>query len=61
MKVEMGEDDGKARVKDPTVLSMDADPQQSSVDELYKTGIPLRDLSGSEVHQFPGIRREHWW
>jgi hypothetical protein len=24
-------------------------------------GIKLRDLSGSEVQQFPGIKREHWW
>lgn len=30
-------------------------------DELYEAGIPLRDLSEHESHQFPGIKRERWW
>lgn len=30
-------------------------------DQTYVGGVQLRDLSGSQVEQFPGIKREKWW
>lgn len=42
---------------------VDGDAGSSSEDD-EKTVIGenrFRDLSGSEVHDFPGIKREHWW
>lgn len=44
------EDDGK-------VPAVEFDTEE----DLYQTGVPLRDLSQQEVHQFPGLKREHWW
>jgi hypothetical protein len=29
--------------------------------DTYKSGVTLRDLADNEVHQFPGLKREHWW
>lgn len=28
---------------------------------VYTSGIKMRDLGDVEVHQFPGLRRMHWW
>jgi hypothetical protein len=30
-------------------------------EDEYTSGIKMRDLTDSEVHQFPGLKREHWW
>jgi hypothetical protein len=46
---------------------VDSDDEDEDEDEdggeeaAYDGGIKLRDLSGSEVQQFPGLKREHWW
>jgi hypothetical protein len=29
--------------------------------DVYASGIKMRDLGEDEVHQFPGLKREHWW
>ena len=36
-------------------------PLAETDDELYEAGIPLKDLSNDEIHQFPGLKRERWW
>ena len=50
---------------DPTSSSseMDKDDAHSDeeADESYVGGIKLRDLSGAEVEQFPGLKRDNWW
>lgn len=40
-----------------------SDPNQVSDldDDRYEAGIRMRDLTESEVHQFPGLKRERWW
>ncbi|KAK4689734.1 hypothetical protein P7C73_g391, partial [Tremellales sp. Uapishka_1] len=39
-----------------------ADSEEESHDEEKNyQGEKLRDLSGAEVLQFPGIKKEHWW
>jgi hypothetical protein len=35
--------------------------RQDIPDDLYEAGIPLKDLSDDQVHQFPGLKREKWW
>lgn len=46
---------GENERKDSTVTV--ADPTE----DPYQSGVPLRNLSQSEIHQFPGLKREHWW
>lgn len=46
---------------------IDAEHEEEDVDDdddlgkNFETGTKLRDLSGSETQQFPGVKREHWW
>ncbi|WRT65384.1 uncharacterized protein IL334_002327 [Kwoniella shivajii] len=46
----------------PVVLTNDKGKGEefSSLKDKF-TDRKLRDLSDSEVHQFPGIKRDHWW
>ena len=39
----------------------DDDQDDDDDDRTHVGGIKLRDLSGSHVEQFPGIKREKWW
>jgi hypothetical protein len=41
------------------IQSMAADDDDGV--DTYKSGVTLRDLADNEVHQFPGLKREHWW
>ena len=46
----------------PNKLEEDSDnDEEEEEDQAYVGGIKLRDLSGSEVQQFPGLKREKWW
>ncbi len=42
-------------------LDKEGDEDEDEEDDNHVGGIKLRDLSGSEVQQFPGIKREKWW
>ena len=43
-------------------VSKDPDEELAEDDEVaYSSGIKMRDLGADEVHQFPGLKREHWW
>jgi hypothetical protein len=37
------------------------DDREENKGEGYDGELKLRDLTGSRVHQFPGLMREHWW
>ena len=46
----------------PNNIEEDSDDDDDGAeDKAYVGGIKLRDLSGSEVQQFPGLKREKWW
>lgn len=38
-----------------------SDEDDDDLGKDFEGGTKLRDLSGSEATQFPGIKREHWW
>jgi hypothetical protein len=39
----------------------DLDKSSDLEEDDYEAGIRMRDLTESEVHQFPGLKRERWW
>jgi len=50
-----------ADTSEKTEDGSDDDEDEVDDDRTYVGGIKLRDLSGNEVEQFPGIKREKWW
>lgn len=44
-----------------TRKSLDDDMADEDKDVFTSSGIKMRDLGDVEVHQFPGLKREHWW
>ncbi|ORY27673.1 P-loop containing nucleoside triphosphate hydrolase protein [Naematelia encephala] len=56
----------KQAAESPPLKEIDLHDKVSEEDsddeeDTYKDGLKLRDLSGSEVHDFPGLKREKWW
>lgn len=39
----------------------DEEDRDDDLESQYNGKSKLRDLSGQQVEQFPGIKREHWW
>jgi hypothetical protein len=56
--MEKGRDIGIPRLADDEV---DEEEQDKVQVDVVGTDRKLRDLSDSEVHQFPGLTRERWW
>lgn len=51
----------RQRTSHKTTVTDEDDLDSSQDGDKYQAGIKLRDLTDSEVHQFPGLKREHWW
>lgn len=58
ISMEKGRDIGVPRLADDEVDDEEQDKVQVDV---VGTDRKLRDLSDSEVHQFPGLTRDRWW
>jgi len=54
---------GRTDVKNMGSDDNDSEDSESEADfgKTFEKGTKLRGLSGAEVHQFPGIKRERWW